>query len=69
MQRLRMRMDVMNICVFCGDDELSYYVYEMEILQEETREIPLSNWYGVSRIPDQTAAINSSSGRQTRLVL
>lgn len=59
----------MNICVFCGDDELSYYVYEMKILQEETREIPLSNWYGVSRIPDPTAAINSSSGRQTCLVV
>lgn len=59
----------MNICVFCGDDELSYYVYEMKILQEEAREIPLSNWYGVNRIPDPTAAINPSSGRQTCFVL
>lgn len=30
-------MLVMNICVFCGDDELSYYVYDLEILKEENQ--------------------------------
>lgn len=30
-------MLVMNIGVFCGDDERSYYVYDLEILKEENQ--------------------------------
>lgn len=32
-------MLVLNICVFCGNDELSCYVYELEILKSKNQKI------------------------------